>query len=210
MARLPLPPATESLARLSPDYRLVPTGTLLWRIYFRGGQNPTTWRAFRDFGPTRARFDHQLPPRQIQSRAIFYVATDSLTCIAEVFQQTRIVDLVDSEPAIVAFRTIAPLQLLDLSGHWPTTAGASMAINSGSHVRARAWSQAIYDAYPDAHGLWYCSSMNANAPALALYERAQLAIPTDPSFQATLADPRLRLLLYRHASLLNYQVIARH
>ena len=37
--------------------------------------------------------------------------------------------------------------------------------------RARRWSQAIYAVYADAAGLWYASSMHANAPAVALYER---------------------------------------
>jgi hypothetical protein len=180
---------------------------LLWRIYFRSGPYPTTWGSFRHFGPTGARFDHHTYPKRAQDRAILYAASQGRTTFAEVFQQTRIVDVTTHDPALVAFRTSAPLRLLDLTGHWPTTAGASMAINAGSHARARDWSRAIYAAYPMAHGLWYCSSMDANTPCAALYERARSALASEPAFHAALNDPRLRPLIDRVASALNFLVI---
>lgn len=82
-----------------------------------------------------------------------------------------------------------------------------MAINSGSHARARDWSRAIYAAYPIAAGLWYCSSMDASEPCVALYERARSMLPTEPAFHAALNDHRLRLLIDRVANVLNYMVI---
>ena len=208
MARLPPPPPVAALRAIAPIWHVLPTDTLLWRIYFRGSRFPTGWSHFRDFGPTGARFDHHTLPKRQQERGIVYLATQSITCVAEVFQPSGVVDLQNGDPMIVAFRTIAPLRLLDLSGHWPTRAGASMAINSGSHHRARAWSRTIYRAYPNVHGLWYCSSMNANAPCLALYERARFALPTAPSFHASLSDPRLLVPLSRHAATLNYLIVS--
>jgi hypothetical protein len=98
------------------------------------------------------------------------------------------------------------LVLLDLTGTWPTAAGASMAINSGPRPRARRWSQAIYAAYPSVEGLLYCSSMHANQPAAALFERAQSAIPPAPAFHRALADPGLLLRLDAAATLLGYQL----
>jgi hypothetical protein len=110
---------------------------LLWRIYFRTGSDPTTWSAFRTFGPSGARFDHHTYPKRSQDRAILYAASHGSTAFAEVFEQTRIIDLTTHEPTLVAFRTTVSINLLDLASHWPTTAGTSMAINTGSRAGAR-------------------------------------------------------------------------
>ena len=66
-----------------------------------------------------------------------------------------------------------------------------MAINSGSRATARAWSRAIYAAYPNVEGLRYASSMNANQPAFALYERARSSLPTAAALDLPLAMPAL-------------------
>ena len=102
---------------------------------------------------------------------------------------------------------ITDLRLLDLTGLWPTRAGASMAINSGLRVTARRWSSVIYEAYPDTDGLWYGSSMNANAPCVALYERAALSLPALPSFHRALADDILRAFLETSAEALGYRLV---
>src|SRR5665213_201580 len=81
-------------------------------------------------------------------------------------------DRARNAPWLTVFASVQPLQLLDLSGAFPTRAGASMAINSASHARARRWARAFYLAYEDLHGIYYCSSMHANAPAIALNERS--------------------------------------
>jgi hypothetical protein len=205
VARLPPPPPAATLSGTAPARRDLPAGSLLFRIYFRGGRHPATWNAFRAYGPTGARFDHHTLPRRAQARGIHYGAVALRTCVAEVFQQTGVVDVATDDPAVVAYRTAASLRLLDLSGHWPTAAGASMAINSGSHARARAWSRAIYAAYPDAQGLWYCSSMDASNPCVALYERAAGALPATPALHLPLSDPRLRPSLVRFAATLGYR-----
>ena len=101
------------------------------------------------------------------------------------------------------------VRLLDLTGLWPTRAGASMAISSGPRPRAREWSRAIYEAYPDAEGLWYGSSMCGNAPAVALYERAQDAVPRVPVFHRALAEPALLGMLEACARELGYALVVR-
>ncbi len=65
-----------------------------------------------------------------------------------------------------------------------------MAINSGRRDRARAWSQRVYEDYPAAEGLYYPSSMDANRPSVALYERAQDSLPSRPVFDRALATRR--------------------
>lgn len=217
MAKFPDSPGPETLRRVGPEVFVLPAGTLLWRIYVREGRPGETfrrsWDAFRGYGPLRsARFDHHPEPPlgegpQESQRAIMYASVGEhevalpsgavaggeaiLTCAAEVFQQTRLVDTSAGGPWLVAFAIREDLPLLDLTGGWPTRAGASMQINSGSRPRARRWSRAIYEAYPEVLGLYYASSMYANQPAAALYERARLLLPRSPSFHAPLSDPGL-------------------
>ena len=182
-------------------------GTVLWRVYFRGGSHPTFWNVFRAFGPTRSRFDHQIPPPRFQARRILYAAEEGPTCLAEVFQDTRVIDRVARYPWLVGFAIRKPLTLLDLAGTWPTRAGASMALNSGPRPRAQRWSRAIYEAYPDIDGLYYPSSMHANRPAIALYERGVRAFPATPVFHRPLIDPALLSVLRRVAYDLGYGLV---
>ena len=79
-----------------------------------------------------------------------------------------------------------------------------MAIHSGLRARARRWSQAIYAAYPEVDGLCYCSSMHANQPCVALYERSRRALPARPVFHRMLADPAVRTLLRNACHTLGY------
>ena len=49
--------------------------------------------------------------------------------------------------------------------------------------------------------------MHANAPCLALYERAADAIPPLPEFHRALADDTLRAFLETCADLLGYRLV---
>jgi hypothetical protein len=136
-----------------------------------------------------------------------YAARRPRTPLAEVFQTRRTINAWRDEPWLVGFRLAADVRLLDLTGLWPTRAGASTAINSGPRSVARRWSGAIYEAYPDATGLWYGSSMDANAPCVALFERARDALPALPSFHRALADDTLRAFLETCAEMLRYRLL---
>jgi hypothetical protein len=182
-------------------------GTRWYRIYFRGGAHPVAWPDYRYFGPTKSRFDHHLPPPQTQARGILYTAKDPTTCLAEVFQATRVIDRNSNSPWLVGFDLSRDLSLLDLTGTWPTLAGASMAIATGRRDRARRWSQAIYAAYPNVEGLLYGSSMHANKPAAAFYERAGSAMPAAPAFHRALSDPALLPRLNTAATKLGYKLV---
>lgn len=193
MAKFPEPPLAVDLAKIPADVHILRAGHTIWRVYFAGGAHPTSWAQFRSWGPTDARFDHHDPPPSIQKKEILYGAIGgkaAVTAIAEVFQASRVVERGRRMPAWVAFQTTRDLRLLDLTGTWPTKAGASMAINTGQRARARRWSQAIYVAYaPLLDGLLYGSSMNGNQPSVALYERSLSAMPTTPLFHRQLSDP---------------------
>jgi hypothetical protein len=206
--RLTPPPSVTELRAIAPEIHVLPAGAVLWRIYFRAGAHPSRWNGFRSFGPTGARFDHHpSPPKRHRTRGILYASDSGPTSLAEVFQQTRVIDRFADTPAVAAFRLKRDLRLLDLTGAWPTRAGASMAINSGSRAKARAWSRAIYAAFPDVAGLRYASSMNANQPAFALYERARSAVPAAAVLDLPLDTPALAAPLAAAAVRFGYGLV---
>jgi hypothetical protein len=207
LAKFPEPPSAAELAQLGAEPRVLAAGTVLWRLYCRGGDHPTFWNTFRSFGPTRGRFDHHPPPSRLQSRAILYAAGHGPTCLSEVFQDTRIIDREARDPWLVSFELRSDLTLLDLTGTWPTRAGASMAIASGPRPRAQRWSRTIYDAFPGLQGIAYNSSMHANHLAVALYERAIFALPRTPRFHRPLTDPALLPVLVHVARELGYGLV---
>lgn len=208
MPKFPPPPPPAALAAIAPDIRHLPAGARVWRVYFRGGAHPGRWNRLRAFGPTTARFDHHLSnpvgePWE-QTRAIQYLALDGITPLAEVFQDTRIIDRGARSPWLVAYELAEEVALLDLTGTYPTRAGASMLIHCGSRQRARAWSRAFYEAYPQVQGLYYASCMHKGSPSVALYERAAGAVPAHPAFHRALSDKALRLTLRNAAVTLTY------
>lgn len=210
MAKFPEPPSSEMLSqRLEPEIHSVPAGFLLWRIYTESVNHQIEWYSFRHYGPIKtSRFDHHLPPTRLQERGIYYAAESAVTCIAEVFQESRIIDTTNPNMGLVGLEITRDLQLLDMTGTWPTAARASMATGTGPRSRARRWSQVIYDAYPRVEGLLYCSSMHANKPAMALYERAGNAIPARPYYHKRLSDPLLRVVLENAADDLGYAILS--
>lgn len=213
MPKLPRNPSLEQLKALSPDLYTLKSGLTLWRIYFRGGPHPTSWSVFRKFGPLDGRFDHHFPDEQgepkSQTRGILYGAETGATCFAEVFQRTRVIDRFRREPWLVAFEVATPLKLLDLTGSFATRAGASMALMTGPRAVARRWAQTFYEAYPEVQGVYYPSSMYANAPAIALNERAVTAgaMPGVPNFHRALADNALHTVIRNVARDIGYKVI---
>ena len=208
MSKFPEPPGVAALRDITPQTLVLSADTKLARIYFATGPHPSHWNQFRSFGPTAARWDHHLPNvRSVaveQSRAVFYCAPDVDTCAAEVFQATRRIDRTRDAPWLVVFALREAVTLLDIRGTFATKMGASTAIHSGPRSRARAWARELYDAYPDIQGLYYGSSMNGHAPAVALNERAQRAMPEQPQFHRALNDDMLVETLQQIALRLSY------
>lgn len=171
-----------------------------------------TWNTFRTFGPLQtARFDHHLlnehgEPR-LQDRGIYYAAVEIATALAEFFQDTRTIDREFEAVTLVGFELLRAVDLLNLTGTWPTRIGASMVLNSGPRSRSRIWSRALYEVYPGVQGLYYPSSMHANRPAIAFYERAAPALPLVPKVHRPLSDPALLADLDRTAQRLGYLLV---
>lgn len=197
MPKVPQHPDLDRLASTDPEWRLIKPADELWRVYFRSGAHPYLWSQFRTFGPTDARFDHQLEGQPDAGRAVMYLASSPVTCLAEVFQKTRTIHRAHCRPALVGFAVTSSLNLLDLTGAFPTRIGASMALMTGPRSVGRNWARALYAAYPAAQGLAYPSSMHANAVAVVLNDRAEPveALPPSPGFHKPLSDPSMITLL---------------
>ncbi len=138
---------------------------------------------------------------------MLYAASLPSAALAEFFQTRRSINLRHREPWLAGFTVAREMRLLDLTGLWPTRAGASMALSSGPRPRARAWARAIYAAYPEADGVWYGSSMHTNTPCVALFKRAEDALPARPQIHRALADTMLRAFLRNVAADLNFRLI---
>lgn len=214
MAKFPEPPGVDHLKQLPPAIHALPADTVVTRIYFAGGEHPTRWNTFRTFGPTASRFDHhQLDANgqpYEQERGIMYLSAGPEaipTALAEVFQAARTIDRHAGSPVLVGFRLTKTVELLDLRGTFATKLGASTAIHSGPRPRARRWSQQLYRAYPDLAGIYYCSSMYGNEPAIALFERAKPALPGKILFHRELRDPALAAILTQTAGKIRYVLV---
>lgn len=213
MSRLPLPPDAKVLRKLlrpSEDVYVLPTTTQLVRVFVAAGRHQQRWNTFRHTGPLpHARFDPHPPSPNgrvtYPAHGVLYFGLSVQTSIAEVFQSSSIVDRTTRRPHLAVFAPKRPLQLLDLTGLWPTRAGASQEISSGRKDITQAWARVIREAFPDLDGLWYRSSMDSGDPAVCLWHPpAGDALPLTPEVLVPLDYPGLDLPLARICDSLNY------
>jgi hypothetical protein len=217
MARLPKPPDPAVLATvLRPDDDIVSIhpATRLVRVFTVAGRHPQQWNTFRRTGPLpHARFDTHPPgPRgratEAPEHGVLYFGLTVRTSVAEVFQDTSIVDRLTRRPFLVVVRPTRTLRLLDLIGLWPTRAGASQEISSGPRDRTQEWARAIRAAHPDLDGLWYRSSMDSGNPSICLWDPpAGNALPDTPDAIVQLDHPGLDVPLARVCADLNYTLL---
>jgi hypothetical protein len=224
MDHLPLPPGAAELRAMGPALRRLRASSNLMRIWFAEAPYPTGFAHFRAFGPTASRFDHHLAGPDDRpgygTRAILYAVevitspgghAEALTAaVGEVFQQQRIIDMGTDDPRLALFQTTREVRLLDLTGFWATRIGASSNISSGPREITRSWSGALYDAFPQADGLLYRSSMSGgHCLAVALYERAEDAVAAKPILDLPLGHSSLRGPVERAARRLGYEIMPR-
>ncbi len=208
MVKFPEAPTAAALAALgrrTVEEIDVAADALLWRVHRTSGEHPTGWNELRCYGPVAAaRFDpHPEPPARYDEGAL-YLARDIPTAIAETFQSHRVIDRHTGGPYLTGLRLNRAVRLLDLSGTWPTRAGASQAINTGPRRRARGWARAIRAAFPDLEGLSYPSSMHAGTPCVVLWRPAQDCLPDEPVVSVPLDHPALAPAMAALADRLGY------
>jgi len=212
MTKVPRAPSLDHLKSRSPAIKNLPAGTRLWRIYFRGGAHPTRWSEFRYVGPLDNRFDHHAVTSDgrpsLQEHGVLYAADHPTTCLAEVYQKTRTINRWYKEPWLVGLEITESLELLDLTGAFPTQSGASMGLMSTARSVSRRWAQGYYAAYPGLDGLYYPSSMHANQPAVALNEHADArrVLPDHPLYHRALRDPAMLSMLRNAARAVGYDL----
>lgn len=171
------------------------------------------WSEFRHVGPLSGRFDHHVsgPDGRAKAQAygVLYAGMSPIVCLAEVFQRNRTIDRWTNDPWLVGFGTAIPLKLLDLTGAFPTRAGASMALMTGARSAARRWATAFHRSYVQTQGILYPPSMVGNSAAVVLNERAEQAgvLPGQPSFHRALADPALLTALRNISRQLGYVLV---
>ena len=207
MPKVPRQPILARLRETEPDVLVLPRGTELWRVYFRGGEHPTFWNEFRHVGPLDSRFDHHDGEEPAyQARSVLYAARSPVTCLGESFQKTRTIHRSARAGWLAGFELATDTALLDLMGGFATRAGAPMGLMSGPRSVSRNWARGFYDAYPSIHGLRYPSSIHANRTAVVLTDRAQAAgaLPSQPGFHRALADPVMLDVLKNAADELGY------
>lgn len=192
----------------------VHSGTWLVRVFAAAGRHHQRWNTFRTTGPlVHARFDPHPPgaggTRTADSgHGVLYFGLSVRTSVAEVYQQSSIVDRTTRRPHLVVFQPRRTLRLLDLTGLWPTRAGASQEISTGPKEVTQAWARAIRSAFPDLDGLWYRSSMDSGEPAVCLWNPpAADALPDTPDILLPLDHPGLDLPLSRVCDELNYTLL---
>lgn len=213
--RLPAPDSGRLKSASPTDDEVVTltAGTSLVRVHHLGGPRPTQWNGFRRLGPTR--FDHHPPPRRSHpTRRILYAAhgDEAFTAaIAECFQgesgRMGPIDAGRGAPAVTVFGLRDDVVLLDLDSGWVTRAGGNQAIRTGPRARAREWSRAIYRAYRHIAGVAYGSSVWGPGRCVALWERAEPALPDTPEATRLLSDPSMGPPLARAAVQLNTYVL---
>jgi hypothetical protein len=205
VAKLPRTPELP-LVRRPGDLHRIPRIAVLWRVHATAGPHVTPWNRLRYFGPTTSRFDPQPPPARWSERGVTYAATEVVTCLAEVFAASRVVDVGRRAPYVTGWRPTRTLTLLDLTGTWPVRNGASHRLATGPKSVCRAWARAVDTEWPDLDGLWSVSSMTGQ-PMVTLFTAAADAFPRRPAFSRPLASPALQGALAAAAAEIGYRVV---
>lgn len=186
---------------------LVSYSGAVFRIASGGGAHPARWNEFRSFGPISVmRWDPHHPPATDQpERAIYYGSPDVTTTVAERFQKYRHIDVRTAAPYLTGFTTARRLILLDLTGGWPLTQGASDSLGAAPKSTCRNWAREILDTWPDLDGLSVRSTMTGRQ-TFALFPPAISAMPSRPIFQAPLTDPFIYDTLKAATDQINYTI----
>lgn len=206
MVKLPAPPDAGRLEPMDADIRTEEDVTL-WRVHPTLGDHVIAWDELRYWGPAATmRFDPHLPPPRAQDRGVLYAGLAIPDVLAEVYQQTRVVDRAAKGAYLAGWQPVRPLRLLDLSGTWPIRAGASYAINSGRKDHCRLWAQTIHTARPDLDGLWHHSSMSGGT-LVTLFTHAADSFSARPAFDMPLTHGGLHLPLLDACERIGYRLV---
>lgn len=206
------PPAIEELRSLGVRREEVIglSSEIVWRVHATAGEHVLPWNFPRTWGPV-LRFDHHPQPLGMHPEAgIWYGAANPRGALAEVFQETRLIDRFHGTPYLTAARFTRKVRLLDVggigTGAWLTRAGGQFALDSAPHRIAQEWAQAIHEAYGEVEGIAYRGRF-AGGPCVALFERGAEALPDRPELSLPLSHPGLHAGVATAALELGYTVL---
>lgn len=185
------PPGRDELRSIGCETVDYPTGSVLWRIHTTTSTHVTPWNRIRTFGPVRtSRWEpHPLPAQDHAPLGAAYLGEDVLTCLAEVFQTSRFVDVDTGNPYVTALQTADDLILVDLTGTWLLKAGGTSAAALGNKARTRAWARAIHEAWPEVDGVLAPSAVAGGKRIVAAWN--QRVFPSAPEFSEPLNSPAI-------------------
>lgn len=194
----------DGLRDVEPSYRVIPKGTELWRIHAAGGGYPMPWNGLRTFGPiASARWDpHPEPAANYAPLGVAYLGFDVLTCVAEVFQEGRFIDVHLGNPYVTAFQLDQELTLLDLTDIWFLRIGGTAAGALGPKAETRAWARELHRVFPDASGLVSASAVVPGHEVIVLWEDR---FPQETIFASSLDSPAIVLDIATLADRIGYR-----
>ena len=210
--KFPDPPEFDRLPPADQDGDLVDVSGSLWRIFPTTSMHATPWNTLRHWGPVAARFDpHPPPPADHPQHGVLYAGSDAVTALAEAFGANRTVDVHSGDPWLVKFTLdLRAVDLLDLTGTWPTRAGASQEIwTSPDRRRTQRWARAIAARFSELGGVRYGSSMHgAGAYNVALWTVAEPAVANaGVRFAEPLAHPAMAAMMRTACTRIGYHFV---
>lgn len=134
---------------------------------------------------------------------VAYLGFDVPTCLAEVFQTTRFVDVDRESPYVTAISLSRDLIVADIDTPWLLRAGAKQQITSGIKDRTSAWAAAIHEAWPDLDGLAVRSAVIGGRDVISLW--TDDAFPSAPESTLPLSHPGLAARISAAGQLIGYQ-----
>lgn len=186
------PPDADTLRALGYEKKKLHAGDMpLWRVHFTRSEHVVPWNHLRTWGPVpSSRWEpHPLPPADAAPLGAAYLGEDVLTCLAEVFQLTRFVDVDRDAPYVTALSLRREIELVDVTGGWLLAAGGSSSVAFGEKERTRAWARAIHEAWPDVDGVYSLSTRDSSRKVVTLW--TEEAFPQDPDFSQPLNSPAI-------------------
>ena len=152
------------------------------------------------------RFDpHPEPVGDHRDEGVLYAAIDLATALAEVYQETRLIDTIRFAPAATAWNPTRPLRLLNLDGTWALRNHAAHALANAPSNVCRAWARAIRTTWPELDGLWAPSTMTGR-PNVVLWTPATDSFPLRPAFSEALTRTFLYTFVEQTAAALGYEI----
>ncbi|MFW0790769.1 RES family NAD+ phosphorylase [Gordonia sp. CPCC 205333] len=210
---LPPPPSVADLKSTgirSKEALTWKTSMPVWRVHATVGSHVLPWDAHRTWGPV-LRFDqHPLPVGEHPRYGIWYGAADPRGALAEVFQETRVIDRHTDAKYLTGLRFTRPLRLLDVGGigvaTWITRAGGNHGLDSAPHRRSQQWARAIHSAFDEIDGIAYRGRF-AGGTCVALFERTAGDFPANPLISLPLSHPGLEGRIATAAMDLGYKFL---